>query len=139
MERDKLEQSVNAMLMSFKIQPDISGYDYLKSAIILCYEDEWLRNNISKKVYPLIGGIYNVSPEAVERAIRTAVENCFNCGGLLEINEKCGTVVYNNKFKWTNGEAISALTQLIKIEEGRENIKKIVEDSKIIKGEKNEN
>ena len=119
------------MLLSFKIQPDIIGFDYLKSAIMLCYDQEDLKNNISKKIYPMVAQLYNATPENVERSIRTAVENCFNSGGLLEINEKCGLVVYNNNFKWTNGEVICTLAQLIKIEEGRENMRKILEQRKI--------
>lgn len=130
MAEEELEQKVIDMLLAFKIQPDIMGFDYLKSAIMMCYQQEGLKNNISKKIYPMVAKSYNATPETVERGMRTAVENCFNCGGLLEINEKCGRVVYNNNFKWTNGEVICTLAQLIKIEEGREKIKRRMEELK---------
>ena len=132
MDKEELEQCVTEMLMSFKMQPDIMGFDYLRSAIMLCYAEEDLKNNISKKVYPLVADIHNATPETVERGMRTAIENCFNCGGLLEINEKCGVVVYKNNFKWTNGETISLLTQLVRLKEGRENIRKKIEELKSI-------
>lgn len=133
MPKEELEQKVIDMLLSFKIQPEIMGFEYLRSAIMLCYENEELKNNISKKVYPMVAAMCNATPETVERGMRTAVENCFNCGGLLEINEKCGVVVYNNNFKWTNGEVICTLAQLIKIEEGREKLRKRLEDITIKK------
>lgn len=119
MDKHQLAQNVTNMLMLFKIQPDIMGFEYLRTAIILCYQDEELKNNISKKVYPLVAKFHNSTPETVERGMRTAVENCYNCGGLLEVNEICGLVVYKNNFKWTNGELICALVELIKLQEGR--------------------
>jgi two-component system response regulator (stage 0 sporulation protein A) len=116
----ELEHNVTNLLMAFKFQPDIMGFEYLRTAVILCYLDESLKNNISKKVYPLVADKHKATAETVERAMRTAVENCFNNGGLLEVNEKCGLIVYKNNFKWTNGEVISTLTELLKMQEKRQ-------------------
>lgn len=127
MGREELEECVTNMLMSFKIQSDIMGFEYLRTAIILCYENDELKNNISKKVYPLVAKKHNSSPETVERGIRTAIENSYHCGGLLEINELCGFIVYTNGFKWTNGELISTLAELVRLKESRHNFNDKVE------------
>ncbi|MBQ8909257.1 MAG: sporulation initiation factor Spo0A C-terminal domain-containing protein [Clostridia bacterium] len=123
MDDGQLSQNITNLLMSFKVQPDIMGFEYLRTAVMLCYVDENLKNNISKKLYPMVAERCNSTAETVERGIRTAVENCFNCGGLLEINEKCGMVVYKNNFKWTNGEVISTLTELLRLDDVRRNLK----------------
>ena len=124
MNTQQLTQKVTDMLLSFKMQSDIMGFEYLRSAIVMCYQDTNLTNNISKKVYPLVAEIYHSTPETVERGMRTAVENCFNSGGLLEINEVCGFIIYKNNFKWTNGELISTLTELLRLQELRSSIEK---------------
>ena len=120
MEESELLQSITEMLMSFKFQTDINGFEYLRSAIVLCYQDEQLKNNISKKVYPMVAEMHNSNAQTVERGMRTAIENCYNCGGLLEINEVFGIVVYKNDFKWTNGEMISLFVEILKIQKQRQ-------------------
>ncbi|MBO5394862.1 MAG: sporulation initiation factor Spo0A C-terminal domain-containing protein [Clostridia bacterium] len=119
---EELTNEITEMLLSFKVQPEIMGFEYLRTGIKLCFEDDSLKNNITKKLYPKVAEIFNSSPETVERAMRTAVENCYNCGGLLEVNEQCGLVVYKNDFKWTNGEMITTLVELIKLKETRKAI-----------------
>ena len=121
---EEYTNEITDMLLSFKVQPEITGFEYLRTGIRLCLEDDSLKNNITKKLYPKVAEIYNASPEIVERAMRTAVENCYNCGGLLEVNEQCGLVVYNNDFKWTNGEMITTLVELIKLKATRKEIAK---------------
>ncbi|MBE7073504.1 MAG: hypothetical protein E7379_00155 [Clostridiales bacterium] len=120
MDESEIVQSITEVLMSFKFQTDINGFEYLRSAILLCYQDEELKNNISKKVYPMVAEMHNSNAQTVERGMRTAIENCYNSGGLLEINEVFGLIVYKNDFKWTNGEMISLFVEILKIKEKRQ-------------------
>ena len=119
---NELTSQITDMLLSFKVKPDNIGFDYLRTGIKLCFEDWSLKNNITKKLYPQVAVLHSTSAETVERGIRTAIENAYNNGGLLEINEQCEFIVYNNDYKWTNGEMISILVELIKLKRTREEI-----------------
>ena len=119
---DELSLEITNILLGFKIQPDVMGFEYLRTGIRLCFDDESLKKNITKKLYPLVAQIHGTTAETVERGMRTAIENAYYGGGLLEINERCGIIVYNNDFKWTNGETIFTLVELIKLKIKRNKI-----------------
>ena len=120
---DKLKNQITDMLLAFKIQPEVQGFEFLRCGIGLCYENNEMKNNITKLLYPSVAQIYHTTAETVERGIRTAIDNAFLSGGLLEINEMCQMIVYNNDFKWTNSELISTLVELIKLKELRKDLK----------------
>lgn len=130
MNADDLTNEITDLLLAFKVQPEVMGFDYLRTGIKLCYQDSSLKNNITKKLYPQVAEIYNTTPGTVERDMRTAIENSYNCGGLLEVNEKCGMIVYNNDFKWTNGEMITILCELIHLKKIREKLDEHLEGLK---------
>ena len=117
-----LYNEITDMLLAFKVPPEIMGFDYLREGIFLCYHDSSLKNNITKQLYPQIAKKFSTTAETVERGMRTAVENSYNSGGLLEVNEKCGMVVYKNDFKRTNGEMMTTIVALIKLKETRQQI-----------------
>ena len=125
-----LFNEITDILLAFKVQPEIMGFDYLREGIRLCYQDSTLKNSITKKLYPKIAEKFGTTAETVERGMRTAVENSYNNGGLLEVNEKCGLIVYNNDFKWTNGEMITLLCELIRLKEIRERLDEQLENLK---------
>lgn len=127
---DDLLNEITDMLLAFKVQPEVMGFDYLRVGVQLCYEDESLKNNLTKKLYPKVAQIFATTPETVERDMRTAIENSYNNGGLLEVNEFCGEIVYNNDFKWTNGEMISTMVALIRLRETRAKLEKHFESLK---------
>ena len=78
-----LTNKITDMLLSFKVKPDNVGFDYLRTGIMLCYEDNNLKNNITKGLYPQVANIHKTKSDTVERGMRTAIDNAFNNGGLL--------------------------------------------------------
>ncbi|MDD2578745.1 MAG: hypothetical protein EOM13_00620 [Clostridia bacterium] len=65
---------IRAMLGRYRISPELKGYRYLRHLLLLAGQDESLLRPISKTLYPLISGKYNVSISQVERDIRYALQ-----------------------------------------------------------------
>ena len=64
-------------------------------------------NNITKKLYPMIGEKYNTTASKVERAIRHAIEVAWNRGRIENINNIMGVRAYVGSEKPTNAEFIA--------------------------------
>ncbi len=110
------------ILMCLKISPGSLGFDYMRQAVILCYNDKTLIQYVTKKLYPQVGEYFHVTAGIVERAIRTAINKAYECGGLLGLNDFYDTIVFTNKFKYTNSELISIIVEKIRLEIMREEI-----------------
>ena len=131
MAEQELTENITNMLISFKFQTDITGFEYLRSAIAVCFQEEQLKNHISTKIYPIVANLHCSTVQVVERAMRTAITNCYYIGGLLEINEICGVVVYKNDFKWTNGEVIALFVEILKMQQTRQSLNEKLQSVKI--------
>lgn len=69
----RLEQKISEKLTSLNIMPNLQGFDYLKTAILLCYENKSYIHGITKTLYPELAKIYNSTPSKIERSIRHAI------------------------------------------------------------------
>lgn len=75
-----------------------------------------LANAYSRKMYPLLGDKFSATPQAVERAIRTAIENTWLHGNLPAIQRLFGFSVDAERGKPTNAEFISMLAEHVRRE-----------------------
>lgn len=73
-------KSIESLLFSLGIRQNLKGYRYLVYGLSLCLEDVAYVTNPYKLLYPAISCHFNVSRDAVEHAIRTAVKNCWTYG-----------------------------------------------------------
>jgi len=73
-------------------------------------------NNITKKLYPMIGERYSTSASKVERAIRHAIEVAWNRGRIESINNILGVRAYIGAEKPTNGEFIALVADKMLLE-----------------------
>lgn len=114
MKKEELYEDITNILMSLKMQPEITGFEYLREGIGLCCQDKKYLNSITL-VYSQLAKNHKTTPLIVERSIRTAIENAYINGGILGLNELYDTIVYNNDFKPTNGELILTIVDIIKL------------------------
>ena len=96
---------------------NILGYQYMKKALILVYENEAMLHNITKELYPTIAKEFGTKPSRIERAIRHAIEATFDRGNLEILHQVLGFSYSRVKGKATNSEFISALVETLKQEE----------------------
>ena len=104
-----LDEKISKIFISVGIPPHIKGYSYLREGIKLAVCDPDVINNITKKLYPMIGEKYSTTPSKVERAIRHAIEVAWARGRINNINDLFGVQTYLAGEKPTNGEFIALI------------------------------
>lgn len=112
-----LYNDVTKILNSLKISTDLSGFEYLRKGIILCFlEDEYLEN-ITTRLYPVLAKEYKTNSITVERNIRSAIESAFNIDGLRALNLYYDMIIYRGDCKLTNSELIFIIIEILKLKD----------------------
>lgn len=104
---------LTSLLISMGITPDKKGFAYLREAIILVALDPSYLQSVTKRLYVDLADIFFVKPQDVERCIRFAIGISYSNGGLLEINNLYGNVVYKNDYRPSNSEFIGVVADKI--------------------------
>jgi two-component system response regulator (stage 0 sporulation protein A) len=109
---DNLELEVSNFLKGIGIPIHMTGYQYLREALIrvLTSKGKMLRS-VTKTLYPQISERFNTSPEKVERSIRNSIENAWVKGNKEYIEDVFG---HNLKGRPTNSEFIATAVEKIK-------------------------
>lgn len=111
-----LDERISRIFISVGIPPHIKGYGYLREGIKMAVENPDVINNITKKLYPMIGDKYSTTPSKVERAIRHAIEVAWSRGRINNINDLFGVQTYLTSEKPTNGEFIALIADKMLLE-----------------------
>ena len=77
-----LQIQVTNVLHALGIPSNIKGYQYVRSAILMVYDNPHFIGGITKELYPDLSIKYNTSIQRVERAIRHAIEVSWNRGDI---------------------------------------------------------
>ncbi len=111
-----LEEKISKIFINVGIPPHIKGYNFLREGVKMAVENPDIINNITKKLYPMIGEKYKTSASKVERAIRHAIEVAWNRGRIEAINTILGVRAYVGADKPTNGEFIALVADKMLLE-----------------------
>ena len=111
MEKKSLETQVTDIIHEIGVPAHIKGYQYLRTAIVMCVEDMEMLSSITKLLYPTIAKKYKTTSSRVERAIRHAIEVAWSRGRMDTIDSMFGYTVNYGKGKPTNSEFIALITQ----------------------------
>ena len=111
-----LDEKISKIFINVGIPPHIKGYSFLREGVKMAVEDPEIINNITKKLYPMIGEKYNTTSSKVERAIRHAIEVAWNRGRIDTINSILGVRAYIGAEKPTNGEFIALVADKMLLE-----------------------
>ena len=110
----EFEKEIAYVLKQIGINQDLKGYKYIKYATDLIMQDDKYLDFITKELYPALAEQFHTRPTAVERAIRHAVENCFNNADAKVIELMFGNSIPANKDKPTNTHFLAALVELMR-------------------------
>ncbi len=113
---NRLDEKISKIFISVGIPPHIKGYQYLREGVKMAVNNPDVINNITKKLYPLIGEKYSTTASKVERAIRHAIEVAWNRGRIETINSMLGIRAYIGNEKPTNGEFIALIADKMILE-----------------------
>lgn len=118
MEKKSLETQVTDIIHEIGVPAHIKGYQYLRTAIVMCVvcvEDMEMLSSITKLLYPTIAKKYKTTSSRVERAIRHAIEVAWSRGRMDTIDSMFGYTVNYGKGKPTNSEFIALITDKIRL------------------------
>lgn len=120
---NNLQISVTKMLHELGMPAHIKGYQYVREAIIMIYNNPDFIGGITKELYPDLAEKYDTTVSRVERAIRHAIEVSWNRGNWDLMEEVFGHSVDIDKAKPTNSEFIITIADKLRLEWAKEKVR----------------
>ncbi|WP_174734190.1 sporulation transcription factor Spo0A [Mesobacillus harenae] len=111
-----LDANITSIIHEIGVPAHIKGYQYLREAISMVYNDIELLGSITKVLYPDIAKKFNTTASRVERAIRHAIEVAWSRGNIDSISSLFGYTVSMTKAKPTNSEFIAMVADKLRLE-----------------------
>lgn len=111
-----LEVYVTDVLRSLGVPARLSGYRYLREAVIMLINDMEIAHSITKVLYYDIAKAHNSSANRVERAIRTAVEVSWEKGNADAFEKIFGYSAVNSRRKPCNSEYMVQIADRIRLD-----------------------
>ncbi|MDP4182063.1 MAG: sporulation transcription factor Spo0A [Bacillota bacterium] len=110
-----VEVQVTYMMRDIGIPPHMSGYQYIREAIVQTINNSKVFGSITKVLYPAVAQKFNTTPQKVERAIRNAIESAWSRGNPDSIDTLFGYTINYSKGKPTNSEFIAMIADKVRI------------------------
>ena len=76
----EIELRLTPYIYNLGIPPHVSGYNYLRDAVIELLLEPAAQVGVTKYVYPSVAAMYGTTVHAVERSVRHAITSAWNCG-----------------------------------------------------------
>lgn len=110
------QQRISKLLHDLGMPSHIKGYQYIRDAIEMMYNNPKLFGGITKEVYPFIANKYNTTSSRVERAMRHAIEVSWCRGDYDLMDDIFGHSVDFDRAKPTNSEFLATLADKLSLE-----------------------
>jgi two-component system response regulator (stage 0 sporulation protein A) len=111
-----MDANITTIIHEIGVPAHIKGYQYLREAITMVFNDIELLGAITKTLYPSIAAQFKTTPSRVERAIRHAIEVAWTRGNIDSISQLFGYTVNIAKSKPTNSEFIAMVADKLRLE-----------------------
>ena len=111
-----LQIQVTNLLHALGIPSHIKGYQYIRSAILMVYDNPGFIGGITKELYPDLSIKFNTSIQRVERSIRHAIEVSWLRGDIDLMEEIFGHSVDIDRAKPTNSEFIVTIADKLRLD-----------------------
>lgn len=109
------EEQLSIFLKNLGIPANLSGYNYIRYALLICCEDPSIMGSITKTLYPAIAKNFHITYTQAERAIRYAISRSWNIANNDFIEKVFGyTTAYYEKCP-TNSKYLSTILDYIKL------------------------
>lgn len=113
---NNLQKSITKLLHELGMPAHIKGYQYIREAISMVYDNPDIIGGITKELYPELASKFDTTVSRVERAIRHAIEVSWNRGDWDLMEDVFGHSVDIDKAKPTNSEFIVTLADKLRLE-----------------------
>ena len=74
------ELLVTKLILNLGVPSHVSGYGYLREAVLICLGRPGVKFNVTKNIYPVIAKMNNSTPARIERSMRHAISIAWNGG-----------------------------------------------------------
>ncbi|PWI58772.1 sporulation transcription factor Spo0A [Sulfoacidibacillus thermotolerans] len=111
-----IDQLITGVIHEIGVPAHIKGYQYLREAILMVYNDVEILGSVTKVLYPKIGEKFGTTASRVERAIRHAIEVAWSRGNTDAIAQVFRYTVNVSKAKPTNSEFIAMIADKLRME-----------------------
>ncbi|MGM9878069.1 MAG: sporulation transcription factor Spo0A [Bacilli bacterium] len=111
-----IQIQVTNLLHELGIPSHIKGYQYIRTAILMVYDNPGFIGGITKELYPDISIRFNTSIQRVERAIRHAIEVAWLRGDIDLMEKIFGHSVDIDRAKPTNSEFIVTIADKLRLD-----------------------
>lgn len=113
-EEKVINEEITISLMEMGITQNLMGFEYIRDAINMIYNDSWYIHAITTKLYVDIAEKYGKNPHNIERGIRHAIETAFNTMD-CNIQEKYfKNIVLKASGKPTNSQFLAIMADFFK-------------------------
>lgn len=106
---------ISDIMRQIGVPAHIKGYQYLRTAIKLCVNDNDMLGSVTKILYPTVAKMYNTTASRVERAIRHAIEVAWDRGDVDVLSSYFGYTIQSQRGKPTNSEFIAMIADKLKL------------------------
>lgn len=113
---NNLQKSISKLLHELGMPSHIKGYQYIREAVSMVYDNPEIIGGITKELYPELAIRFDTTVSRVERAIRHAIEVSWNRGDWDLMEDVFGHSVDIDKAKPTNSEFIVTLADKLRLE-----------------------
>lgn len=110
-----LEIHVTEVLRQVGVPARLTGYHYLREAIMMLVDDMEVSHSITKVLYYDVAKKHHSTTEKVERAIRTAVEVSWERGNSQVFEQIFGYSVISGRKKPCNSEYMVQIADQIRL------------------------
>ena len=114
-EQIDLDTEITNILHDIGVPAHIRGYQYIREAIKMVYDDMEVLNAITRGLYPNLALKFKTTPSRVERAIRHAIEVSWVRGNIETITKIFSYTISYNKSKPTNSEFIAMIADKLRL------------------------
>ena len=123
---NQISKKTSKLLHDLGMPSHIKGYQYIRDAIIMLYNNPSYIGGITKQLYPDIANKYDTTPSRVERAIRHAIEVSWTRGDYDLMDEIFGHSVDFDRAKPTNSEFLATLADKLNLDETNKNTRNYI-------------
>ncbi len=105
------------LLFALGFKSKLIGTQYLKEAIVLRFEmNGMVHTGLTSIIYPAVAQKFDSTVNRVERAIRNTINDCFDIGNLMALNDLTLCKIVSSAYPPTNGELLSSIVSWLQIE-----------------------
>ena len=112
-----VEAKIGSILLQLRMPAHLSGYRFLRTAVLEVMEQPTLLRHVTKELYPVVAEHYGTTAGCVEKSIRHAITTAWNRGG-PEAFSRLMCCRMESCDRPTTCEVLSRLVELMQFQHG---------------------